>query len=156
VDCMTYLFLKWVHILSTMLLIGTGLGSAFYVWRANRAGNLQAIRFVLKNVIFADWLFTVPPIILLPVTGLWLMRINGYMLSTLWLWVSLVLFGIAGLCWIPAAILQYKMKALADQTSDQEQLPATYWKYERIWFYLGIVAFLPALVIISLMIFKPV
>ena len=156
VDYMTFLFLKWVHILSAMLLIGTGLGSAFYVWRANRAGNLQAIRFMLKNVILADWLFTVPPIILLPVTGLWLMRVNGYMFSTLWLWVSMVLFIITGLCWIPAAILQYKMKALADQTFGQEKLPTIYWKYERTWFCLGIAAFPPTLVIISLMIFKPV
>ena len=75
---MTYLILKWVHILSAILLLGTGLGSAFYVWRANRAGDLHAIRFVLRNVIFADWLFTVPPVVLLPVTGVWLMRINGY------------------------------------------------------------------------------
>ena len=153
---MTYLYLKWIHILSAMLLLGTGLGSAFYAMRVNRSGNLHSIRFVLKNVILADWLFTVPPIVLLPVTGVWLMRINGYPFSTLWLWMSLVLFGIAGLCWIPAAILQYKMKALADQTPDKEQLPATYWKYERLWSILGAAAFPAMIAIFTLMIFKPV
>jgi uncharacterized membrane protein len=153
---MTYLVLKWIHILSAMLLLGTGLGSAFYVWRANRAGNLNAIRFVLRNVILADWLFTVPPIVLLPVTGVWLMRINGYPFSTLWLWLSLMLFGIAGLCWLPAAFLQYKMKALAEQAPDKEQLSAVYWKHERLWSVLGAAAFPAVIAIFTLMIFKPV
>ena len=74
----------------------------------------------------------------------------------LWLWLSLVLFGIAGLCWVPAAILQYKMKSLAEQSPDKEQLPALYWKYERIWSILGIAAFPAMIAIFTLMIFKPV
>ena len=153
---MSYLILKWIHILSAILLLGTGLGSAFYVWRAHRSGDLQAIRFVLKNVILADWWFTVPTIILLPVSGLWLMRIaSGYDFSSLWLWLSLVLFVIAGLCWVPAAFLQYKMKALSEQAQDKESLPGTYWKYERLWSILGITAFPAVFVIFTLMIFKP-
>ena len=152
---MVYIYLKWIHILSAILLLGTGLGSAFYAARANRAGNLDAIRFVMRNVILADWLFTVPPLVLLPVTGVWLMRINGYPFSTLWLWLSLVLFGIAGLCWIPAAILQYKMKTLAEEAPDKERLPAIYWKYERIWSILGAAAFPAVIAIFTLMIFKP-
>ena len=108
---MSLLFLKWVHILSAVLLLGTGLGSAYYVWRANRAGDLNAIRFVLRNVILADWLFTVPPIVLLPVTGVWMMRLKGYALSELWIWLSLVLFVIAGLCWLPAALPTKKRRS---------------------------------------------
>jgi uncharacterized membrane protein len=153
---MIFLILKWVHILSAVVLLGTGVGSAFYVWRANRTGNLHAIRFVLRNVILADWLFTVPPIALLPVTGIWMMRINGATFSELWIWLSLMLFVIAGLCWLPAAVLQYKMKALAEHTLDKERLPATYWQYERLWQFLGVAAFPAVLVIFTLMIFKPV
>jgi uncharacterized membrane protein len=133
-----------------------GAGSAFYLWRANRAGDLHAIRFVLKNVIFADWLFTVPPIVLLPVTGVWMMHLKGYVFSELWIWLALVLFGIAGLCWLPAAVLQYKMRALAEQASDTERLPATYWQHERLWLLLGLAAFPAVLAIFTLMIFKPV
>lgn len=152
---MSYLILKWIHIMSAILLLGTGLGSAFYAMRVNRSGNLHSIRFVLKNIILADWLFTVPPIVLIPVTGVWLMRINGYPFSTLWIWLSLVLFVVAGLCWMPAAILQYKMKAISEQSQDKESLPATYWKYERLWSLLGIIAFPAMIAIFTLMIFKP-
>lgn len=153
---MTFLILKWVHILSAVLLLGTGLGSAFYAARANRTGNLHAIRFVLRNVILADWLFTVPPIVLLPVTGVWMMNISGYAFSELWIWLSLVLFGFVGLCWVPAAVLQTKMKALAEQALDKESLPAQYWKYDRLWQVLGVAAFPAMIAIFTLMIFKPV
>ena len=153
---MSFLILKWVHILSAVFLFGAGAGSAFYLWRANRAGDLHAIRFVLRNVILADWLFTVPPIILLPVTGVWMLWIKGYAFSELWIWLSLMLFVIAGLCWLPAAVLQYKMKALADQASDNESLPAAYWQHERLWSVLAAAAFPAVLVIFALMIFKPV
>ena len=137
-------------------MLGAGVGSAFYLWRANRMGDLNTIRFVLRNVILADWLFTVPPIILLPVTGIWMTNLKSYVLSELWLWLSLVLFGIAGLCWLPAAVLQTKMKALAEQVSDKERLPANYWQYERLWRLLGVGAFPAVIVIFTLMIFKPV
>jgi uncharacterized membrane protein len=145
---MSFLIIKWVHILSAVFLFGAGAGSAFYLWRANRAGDLHAIRFVLKNVILADWLFTVPPIVLLPVTGVWMMRLKGYAFSELWIWLALVLFVIAGLCWLPAAFLQYKMKDLADQTPDTERLPVLYWQHERVWQLLGLAAF-PAVIAIS-------
>jgi uncharacterized membrane protein len=153
---MSFLFLKWVHILSAVFLFGAGAGSAFYVWRANRTGDLHAIRFVLRNVILADWLFTVPSIALLPISGVWMLRLKGYAFSELWIWLSLVLFVIAGLCWLPAAVLQYKMKALADQASDKESLPSTYWQHERLWSVLGLAAFLAVIAIFTLMIFKPV
>ena len=70
--------------------------------------------------------------------------------------LNVVLFGIAGLCWIPAAALQYKMKALAEQAPGKERLPAIYWKHERIWSILGIAAFPAVIAIFTLMIFKPV
>ena len=152
---MTFLILKWVHILSAVVLLGAGAGSAFYLHRANRVGNLHTIRFVLKNVILADWLFTVPPIVLIPVTGVWMMHISGYAFSVLWIWLSLTLFVIAGLCWVSAAILQIRMKSLADSALDKERLPATYWHYERLWRILGVAAFPAVIAIFTLMIFKP-
>ena len=40
---MTYAALKTLHILSMVLLFGTGLGSAFYKWMADRSGNVAHI-----------------------------------------------------------------------------------------------------------------
>ena len=33
---MDYIFLKWAHIISSTILFGTGIGSAFYMFMANR------------------------------------------------------------------------------------------------------------------------
>lgn len=37
-----YLLLKWVHVLSSVVPVGTGFGTAFYLVFANRSGNVQA------------------------------------------------------------------------------------------------------------------
>ncbi len=153
---MTFLFLKWIHILSAMLLLGAGVGSAFILWRANREGNIHAIRFALKYSILADWLFTAPPIALLTATGFLMMRINGTAFSEPWIWGSLVLFVFAGMCWLPAAVLQYWMKLAADQADDTSRLSERFWRYERLWLYLGVAAFPAVIAILTLMIFKPV
>ncbi|MFP5444699.1 MAG: DUF2269 family protein, partial [Betaproteobacteria bacterium] len=43
-----YLTLKWLHIISSVLLVGTGLGSAFYMFFTNRSGNVQAQAVVTR------------------------------------------------------------------------------------------------------------
>ena len=45
---MTYLLVKWLHILSSTLLFGTGLGSAFYMYFTSRTRNPQAIAVVVR------------------------------------------------------------------------------------------------------------
>ena len=63
---MLYLSLKTLHILSMLLLFGTGLGSAFYKWMADRSGNLAHIAVTNRHVVLADWLFTTPTVIFQP------------------------------------------------------------------------------------------
>ena len=53
-----YLTLKWLHILSSVVLVGTGLGSAYYMFFANRSRDLAAQAVVTRLVVQADWWFT--------------------------------------------------------------------------------------------------
>ncbi|MDH3466645.1 MAG: DUF2269 domain-containing protein, partial [Gammaproteobacteria bacterium] len=39
-----YLSLKILHIISAAVLFGTGLGTAFFMYKAVRSGSLEAIR----------------------------------------------------------------------------------------------------------------
>ena len=69
---MDYLTWKWLHVLSSTLLFGTGIGTAFAMFYANRSGDIRAIAIVARNVVRADWLFTLPAIIagdLVPLDG---------------------------------------------------------------------------------------
>ena len=71
---MEYLTVKWIHIVSSTLLFGTGLGSAFYKYMADRSKNVSAIALTNRLVVLADWMFTTPAIIIQPVTGFILSR----------------------------------------------------------------------------------
>lgn len=58
-------------------MFGTGLGIAFFKWVTDRTGNVSAIRVVSEKVVLADWLFTLPVIIVQALTGLALARLLG-------------------------------------------------------------------------------
>ena len=117
-----YLIVKWLHILSSVVLVGTGFGTAFYLFFANRSGVVAAQAVVSRLVVRADWWFTTPAIVLQPATGLWLMHLMGLPLSTPWIVWTLALYGMAGLCWIPVVWLQLRMTAMA-QAADKPASP---------------------------------
>jgi uncharacterized membrane protein len=152
---MTYTLLKTLHILSMVLLFGTGLGSAFYKWMADRSGNAAHIAVTNRHVVLADWLFTTPTVIFQPVSGLWMVHLLGIPLSTPWVAVSLFLFFLAGACWLPVVWLQIRMKNIAfDAMNNGAPLPPLYRRLARCWFWLGVPAFISMVLIVALMVFK--
>ena len=152
---MTYLVLKYWHIVSAFLLFGTGLGSAFYKWLADRNGNIQHIAITNKHVVIADYIFTTPTIIMQPLTGLWMANMTQIPLTTPWIAISLGLYIFAGMCWLPVVYLQIKMQKMAElAVTNQTELPEKYWKYAKLWFCLGVPAFVAIMLVIFLMVFK--
>ncbi|MFC1748301.1 DUF2269 family protein [Pseudomonadota bacterium] len=153
---MEYEFIKWLHILSATLLFGTGLGSAFYKWAADRSGNLQAIVHTNKVVVNADWIFTTPTVVIQPITGVWLTYVQGIPLSEPWVMLTLLLYAVAGGCWIPVVWLQIRMRDMAmDSLNKNADLSNTYHRYTQRWFWLGMPAFTSMIIIYFLMVYKP-
>lgn len=151
-----YLTIKWMHILSSVVLVGTGFGSAFYMFFANRSKDIAAQAVVTRLVVRADWWFTSPTVVLQPATGLLLAHMAGLPLSTPWLAASLLLFALAGVCWLPVVWLQIRMAALAREAQrSATELPAVYWRYARWWEWLGYPAFIAMLAVFYLMVAKP-
>ena len=151
-----YLTIKWLHIVSSMLLVGTGLGSAYYMFFANRSRDLAAQAVVTRLVVQADWWFTTPTVLLQPATGLAMVYLAGFPLSTPWIAASLALYAIAGLCWLPVVWLQIRMRALAQQAAEAgTPLAPLYWRYARWWEALGYPAFAAMVVVFYLMVAKP-
>lgn len=152
---MEYLWLKYIHILSSTFLFGTGVGSAFYMFRANVSKDVPSIYFAARNVVLADWLFTTPTVIIQPITGFWMMHPLGVCLTDAWILVSIIVYLIVGACWLPVVFLQMKMRDLAGEALKKGVLlPPVYWRYEKIWFWLGVIAFPLMLIIVHLMVFK--
>lgn len=152
---MTYAIVKYLHIISAILLFGTGLGSAFYKWMADRSGQLQHIACTNKNVVFADWVITTPTVIFQPLSGLWMVHTVGWSMMTPWLYFSVALYVLAGICWVPVVFLQIRMKNMSNQAViDGTPLPELYWRYARWWFVLGIPAFSAMVIVVFLMTVK--
>jgi uncharacterized membrane protein len=57
-----YLWIKLIHILGATVLFGTGIGTAFFMFKAYLSKNDEAMAVTTQNVVVADWLFTTPAI----------------------------------------------------------------------------------------------
>jgi uncharacterized membrane protein len=153
---MEYLILKWIHILSAILLFGTGLGSAFYKFFTDRSGDINAIAVTNRLVVNADWLITTPTIIIQPITGFWMLSLLNYSTWPMWIWLSLVLYLLAGACWLPVVVLQIRMRDLSSRRlAAGEELGKSYRRMARAWFWLGVPAFIAMVAVVWLMVFKP-
>jgi uncharacterized membrane protein len=151
-----YLLVKWLHILSSTVLFGTGLGSAFYMFFASRTRDPRVIATVVRYVVIADWAFTTPTIILQPATGAYLMHLAGFPVTLPWIAWSIVLYLLAGAAWLPVVWMQIRMRDLAVQARDTAtELPPRYWRLLRAWVTLGVVAFASLVVVFYLMVAKP-
>lgn len=153
---MDYLLLKWLHILSSTFLFGTGIGSAFYMLFTTLTRDVRATAVVVRYVVIADWLFTTPAIIVQPLTGFWMIYLAGFPLTSTWIVVSVALYLLAGVCWLPVVWMQIKMRdmAIAADQAGQFDLPPLYWRYFRYWVMLGIPAFVALVGVFWLMVVK--
>ena len=151
-----YQTIKTLHILSAMVILGTGFGTAFYLFFANRSDSVPAISVVSHWVCKADFWFTTPCVFFQFFSGLWLMHAIKMPFSATWVWLSLLLFFFAGVCWLPVVVWQIKMRDIAKKACDNnETLPAPYWQLAKKWEMLGYPAFCAVIVIVFLMVFKP-
>lgn len=150
-----YLLLKMIHILSAVVLTGTGAGIAFFMFMASRTSNVAAIAVTARHVVLADWLFTAPAVVVQLVTGVLLMLRLGYSFTSTWfLWV-IALFVFIGACWVPVVFIQYRLKSLANVSLSTGVIEPRFITLMKLWTVLGVPAFISILIIFWLMVFKP-
>jgi uncharacterized membrane protein len=154
---MDYVTVKWLHVLSSTFLFGTGIGSAFYMLFTSLSRDVRAIAVVSRHVVVADWIFTATSGVVQPLTGFYLIHLAGYPMDSAWIAWSFGLYLLAGACWLPVVWIQYRMRDLAGKAArDATALPAQYWGYLRLWTALGIPAFCALVAVFYLMVAKPV
>jgi len=152
-----YPLFKLLHVLSSTVLFGTGLGSAFYMWQAHRSGDMVLLARVARSVVLADWIFTTPAVIAQPLTGIAMVWLGGYPFSTGWLLLALGLYVLIGCCWLPVVFLQIRVRDMANVAARDGMAPdPRLQQYMRLWYALGWPAFIGVIVIFGLMVYKPV
>ncbi len=153
---MSYLVVKFLHVLGAIVILGTGTGIAFFMFMAHRSAEAGFIARTAGVVVIADMLFTLTAVLLQPVTGAALMMIESIGLDQRWLLMAIGLYALAGLFWIPVVLMQIEMRDLARIADAAGQpLPPSYSALFRRWFLFGIPGFGSVILILWLMIAKP-
>lgn len=149
-----YLVVKWIHVVSSTLLFGTGLGTAFFMLAAYRSNDARAMRITGRTVVLADWIFTTPAVIIQLATGLWLTRTLHISMDSIWFLAVIAMYAIVGLCWLPVVWIQLRIRAMTERELSALTNPG-YRSLMRIWILLGVPAFATTLALFAMMVFKP-
>ena len=148
--------LRWAHVIGATVLFGTGAGIAFFMLMAQRTGRADIVAHVAGTVVVADTIFTATAIIVQPITGVLLARAVGWPLSEGWIVLSLLLYVVTGLFWLPVVWIQIRIRNLARQAVlENAPLPTEEKRLFRIWFACGFPAFGAVLAILWLMVTRP-
>ena len=87
---MTYLLLKWLHILAAIILVGAHI--TYGVWIVRASSHPEALPFVLRNIKWLDDRISAPAYSVLLVAGLVMVFTAGLSPTTPWLLASMILF----------------------------------------------------------------
>ena len=152
-----YAIIKTIHVISATILFGTGIGIAFFFFLPHvRHQDVAARLTAARTTVTADFLFTLPAVIVQPLTGAWLVWKGGFDWGDYWLMLTYGLYLLAGLCWVPVVLIQIRLKQLLEAqavgaTIDQ----CAYDRLLRWWFILCWPAFGGLVVTFFLMVAKP-
>ena len=151
-----YLLLKAVHVLSSTVLFGTGLGIAFFFLMGLRAGDPAAAWFAARTTALADMLFTLTAGVAQPLSGFALVHLAGFDPWARWLVWSYALYLLALACWLPVVWIQLRVRDMLGAKAAGEPIDeARLRRYFRWWFALGWPAFAGLVGVFWLMVAKP-
>jgi uncharacterized membrane protein len=149
-------FVEVLHVIGATVLLGTGVGTAFFMLMAHRSGDARFIANTARVVVVADFVFTATAVVAQPITGAWLALQSGTPIWRGWVGVSLVLYVLTGALWLPVVWMQMRMRDLAaGAASAGVPLPPVYHRLWRLWFACGVPAFAAVIGIVFLMVVKP-
>jgi len=150
------LIVRWLHVIGACVLLGTGAGIAFFMLMAHRTKKPAIIAHTASIVVIADMLFTASAAVVQPISGVALAWLSGWSLSEGWIILSVILYVVVGVFWLPVVWIQIRLRDLAWQ-ADEAGGPLTeqYHQWFRVWFLCGFPAFLAMLAIVWLMLSRP-
>jgi uncharacterized membrane protein len=85
-------------------------------------------------------------------SGFMLMQFLSVAWSSTWSLLTVMLYTLAGVCWLPVVVIQLRLARLAARADKEGSgLPEAFHDAMRLWFWLGSIAFLCVLIIFWLM-----
>jgi uncharacterized membrane protein len=151
-----YLVVKFVHVLCSTLLLGTGLGAAIFLFAAYRSRRADFLRATAYHVVIVDWIVVAPTVIVQLVTGIWLTSHLNVAFNSVWFVSVLGLFFFTGVCWLPIAWIQFQLSHLAAGSVEDLASPSHVRdrKLMRVWAGCNVLAFALLFALFWMMVFK--
>jgi uncharacterized membrane protein len=153
---MTYTIFKFLHVLGVVLLVGNVTVTAAWKVYADRSMNGAIVANAQRAVIYADWCFTVPGILLIMLGGYGMAydaRLDIF--GSRWLLWGQGLFIVSGMIWLLVLVpAQVRQARLARSLAPGDPVPESYWRIGRVWLTWGIIATVPLVAALFVMIVK--
>lgn len=146
-----------IHVLGVVLLLGNACTAAFWKVRADLSRDIAYSAKVARGIMAADYVFTVPSIIMILVSGHVMAAERGYsVFEWNWLGWSYGLFALSGILWtlvlLPA---QIRMIRQAELSLQERRFTVGYKKASMVWNVFGTLATLTPIAAMVLMVIKP-
>ncbi|MCW2268718.1 hypothetical protein D3C77_33810 [compost metagenome] len=91
--------LKALHVLATVVLLGSALGLAIWTWLARRKGDATAPTRLMQRPLVFVWLLMGISLVSMPFTGWWLVHLIGWPLGQTWVLGSSVIYTLGAFSW---------------------------------------------------------
>ncbi|MSR08223.1 MAG: DUF2269 domain-containing protein [Gammaproteobacteria bacterium] len=147
--------IRLLHIVSSALMFGVGIGAFWFMVTAARSGSPAAIAVTTRNAVRAEWFIATPVALLQPTTGYLLMLQLGYPLQSSWFVAVVALYISAGMCWVYLVKTELKLRDMTAGFSAETGLPAGFAPLFQRWTRLALGSFAGVLAIFGLMVFRP-
>jgi uncharacterized membrane protein len=146
-----YLLLKYIHILAAIVAIGSNI--TYGVWSVRGQRDAAHIGFALKGIKFLDDRIANPAYGLVLLTGLVMVFVGPWSITSLWIIVALVLFAavaVVGFAYFtPLVRGQIRLVDAGDTSSPEFE------RLSRRNAMIGPILGVMVLVILAMMVFKP-
>ena len=146
-----------LHIFAAVWLMGHQISSAFWKARADRSGNSETIATTAQALVRSDFMFTLPGIVVLLGTGIWMAGLTGWeRFQELWLGTSFFLVLVMVILWLALLFPQQRrMARFAAETLEGIDRSEDYRRASKLWSMAGGIMTLIPVIVLFLMVFKP-
>jgi uncharacterized membrane protein len=145
-----FTIVKWIHIL--MAIIAVGFNASYGVWLARAAASPEFESYALEGIKFLDRIANIAYALLL-VTGVWMVAISPFELTTFWIAAALVLYAVALVLGIAVYAPSMRKQRAALETEGRDS--PTYRQLADRNRAIGIFLAIDVVIIVFLMVTKP-
>jgi uncharacterized membrane protein len=148
--------LKFVHMVSMAVMLGTWLGVAMFMLLAHRYGKAPVMALISVIVVRIELWVMLPAVVLQPLVGLPLAFAVRSSATEYWLEVSAVIYAAVAFLWFIDLLIEMRIRRLSrDAALAAGPLPSSYRPLFWVWSLFTIIGLAGMIAIMALMIWQP-